>query len=293
MRTQIIDSVFEHMSIDKDVFFLTADMGINLVEKFAETFPDRFLNVGIAEQNLIGISAGLCNLGYKPFVYTISNFLIHRCFEQIRNDIILHNYPITLIGTSTGYDNSPLGPTHHIIDDWGVLKTIPNIDIYCPSSVSYASTIIPLVLDQSRPSYIRVPKGEFSSPSSCEHLVFLPGQSQRLLLISYGSLSQNCIEAQKANTNLSVLIFNRLRPIDRNNLFSILSCFSHLFVIEDHFAENGLYGQICQFSNETKLKCEITSMAPTDYIFTVGTSTDYFYQLLGIDKDGILLNTRD
>ena len=124
MRNNIIASLMCAMEKDKNIFFLNADMGINLVEQIEEKFPDRYANVGIAEQNLIGVASGLANLGYKPFVYTISNFVIHRCFEQIRNDIILHQYPITLLGTSTGYDNAPLGPTHHIIDDWGCLRIL-------------------------------------------------------------------------------------------------------------------------------------------------------------------------
>ena len=95
MRNLIIDDIFQQMKIDESIFFMTADMGINLVEKFKDNFPDRFANVGIAEQNLIGIASGLANVGYKPFVYSISN-LIHRCLEQVRNDIIFHKYPITL-----------------------------------------------------------------------------------------------------------------------------------------------------------------------------------------------------
>ena len=122
MRNAIVNHIYKLMHKNKRIFFLTGDMGINLVEKFEEKFPERFLNVGIAEQNLIGVSAGLYNAGYLPFAYAISNFITQRCLEQIRNDIILHNYPITLIGTSTGFDNATLGPTHHVVDDWGVLK---------------------------------------------------------------------------------------------------------------------------------------------------------------------------
>ena len=159
MRGRKIDTIFAQMKTNPDVFFLTADMGISLVEKFGEEYPDRYTNVGIAEQNLIGVSAGLANLGYRPFAYTISNFVIHRCFEQIRNDIGLHGYPITLLGTSTGYDNAPLGPTHHIIDEWGILKSVPGIDIYCPSSLSYAAKLVERILHAGRPAYVRIPKG--------------------------------------------------------------------------------------------------------------------------------------
>ena len=166
MRNKIINSLLNEMKENKNIFFLNADMGINLVEQIQLEFPERYANVGISEQNLIGVAAGLANVGYLPFVYTISNFLIHRCFEQIRNDIILHNYPITLIGTSTGFDNAPLGPTHHMLDDWASLATFPLIDIYCPSSIMYANSLISKVLLNKRPAYIRIPKGNFTNPQS-------------------------------------------------------------------------------------------------------------------------------
>ena len=158
MRAQIINTLFDRMATNPDIFFLTADMGINLVERFAEKYPDRFLNVGIAEQNLVGVSAGLVNIGFRPFAYTISNFAVHRCFEQIRNEIGIHDYPVILLGTSTGYDNASLGPTHHMLDDWGSIKAIPEIDIYCPSSVAYAGILADHLIDIGRPAYVRIPK---------------------------------------------------------------------------------------------------------------------------------------
>jgi len=88
VRGKILNALLARMKTDERLFFLTGDMGINLVEPIEEAFPKRFLNVGIAEQNLIGVAGGLCNLGFLPVVYTISNFLIHRCLEQIRDDIV-------------------------------------------------------------------------------------------------------------------------------------------------------------------------------------------------------------
>src|SRR5712691_3614701 len=222
MRGQIIDAVFERMASNPDVFFLTADMGINLIEKFAEKYPTRFLNVGIAEQNLVGVSAGLANLGFRPFAYTISNFAIHRCFEQIRNDIGIHDYPIVLLGTSTGYDNAPLGPTHHVIDDWGALKAIPEIDIYCPSSVSYAGFLVDHLLSTGRPAYVRIPKGAHKAPASTDHFVMLPGGRQDTILVSYGTCAQDCLAAQSRDPALAVLVVNRLRPLDDEKLADAL-----------------------------------------------------------------------
>ena len=288
MREKIINSIFAKMDNDSNIVFLSADMGINLIEKIGEKFPERFLNVGIAEQNLIGVSAGLVNLGYTPFTYTISNFAIHRCLEQIRDDIVLHDYPVTILGTSTGYDNSPLGPTHHIIDEWGVLKAIPNIDIYCPSTAAYAVSLVGRILEAKRPAYVRIPKGEFNFPASDEHLVKLPGEKNDILLVSYGAPSQTCIKVQQIDPSVSVLIVNRLRPLDKNVLAEALAPHSRIFVVEDHIPSCGLYGSLCEFVTENPCPGQLYSLAPRNYLFTVGTSSNYFHQHYGIDFAGIL-----
>lgn len=288
MRNNIIASVINEMEKDENIFFLTADMGINLVEKIEEKFPARYANVGIAEQNLVGVAAGLANLGYKPFLYTISNFIIHRCYEQIRNDIVLHKYPITLMGTSTGYDNAPLGPTHHSIDDWGALRNIPNIDIYCPSSVTYANSLVKKILVNKRPAYIRIPKGEFQSPDSESDIVLLEGRNKSKLLISYGSPAQQCIRIKEKYPEVSVLIFNKLIHFDESILKEIFDNYDKLIVIEDHFASSGLYGVLCEFCNFHSINTKIISIAPTDYIFEVGKSSDYFHKRLGFGSEDYL-----
>jgi transketolase len=288
VRGQIIDAIFAEMEHNDDIYFLTADMGINLVEKFGEKFPDRYANVGIAEQNLIGVGAGLANLGYRPFAYTISNFVIHRCLEQIRNDIGIHRYPITLLGTSTGFDNAPLGPTHHIIDEWGSLQSLPEIDIYCPSSVTYASTLVQTVLSEARPAYIRIPKGEHREPDSKEHMVHLAGNHGGTALISYGNPLQACLQARDTNPELGVIAINRLRPLPDAVLKDALSQYGTAIVVEDHFPNSGLYGSLCEFVNRHQIPIRLFPLAPTDYTFDVGTSPEYFSKKFGLDADGVL-----
>lgn len=288
MRNNIITSLLAEMEKDENIFFLTADMGINLVEQIQDKFPDRFVNVGIAEQNLIGVAAGLANIGYKPFVYTISNFVIHRCYEQIRNDIILHQYPITLLGTSTGYDNAPLGPTHHIIDEWGALRNFPGIDIYCPGTVTFANSIVQKVLAIKKPAYIRIPKGEFLNPDSDENMVLLPGLKKSVLLVSYGSPAQECIKAMAQNPEISVLVFNKLYPLDKPKLKIIIEQFENILVVEDHFASTGLFGTLCEFCIDFSIFQKLISIAPKDYIFEVGSTNNYFHEKIGISSNKIL-----
>lgn len=291
MRGQIIDALFKRMAKNPDVFFLTADMGINLVEKFEENYPDRFLNVGIAEQNLVGVSAGLANLGFRPFAYTISNFAVHRCFEQIRNDIGIHDYPVVLLGTGAGFDNAPLGPTHHVIDDWGAIKTIPEIDIYCPSSVSYAGTLVDHLLAEGRPAYVRIPKGAPKAPDTTEHFVLLPGSVQHTVLVSYGGPVQDCLAAQARDPVLAVLAVNRLRPLDGEKLAKTLQPYRRIVVVEDHFPSSGFYGSICELAARHPLNGWLESLSPCDYTLDVGTSNAYFHRKFGLDADGILAKT--
>lgn len=288
MRGQIIDALFRRMAERSDLFFLTADMGINLVEKFQEAYPDRFVNVGIAEQNLIGVSAGLANLGYRPFAYTISNFAVHRCFEQIRNDMVIHGYPITILGTSTGYDNAPLGPTHHIIDDWGTLRTLPGINVYCPSSVSYASTLLDRVLDAARPAYIRIPKGGFTVPESGDDVVLVPGERQRTLLCTYGSLAQTCLTARDRDPSLSVMVFNRLHPLDDAMVQGLLGPYERIIVVEDHIPETGLFGGLAALKARLGLAGRLIPLGPTAYRLEAGSAPEHFHKAFGFDVEGIL-----
>lgn len=265
MRNVFLDKLYNQMEIDKNIFFLTADMGINLVERFEEKYPDRFLNVGIAEQNLIGVASGLAESGKRPFVYTISNFLIHRCFEQIRNDIVLHNLPVVLVGTSTGYDNGALGPTHHMLEDWGVISNLPKIKIYAPKNKLSAENIFLKVLQDSSPSYVRIPKGDGVKDSDLQ--INLSNTDN--VVISYGSASR--FGLQYARNNGMPLIL--LEELGRESFYSLdqyVSHFKTITVVEDHFPNTGMYSFACQWANSRNLKVDIISISPTDYEMSVG-----------------------
>lgn len=287
MRGAIIDSVFKLMETDPTLFFVTADMGINLVEKIAEKYPDRFLNVGIAEQNMIGVCAGLVNVGFRPVAYTISNFAVHRCFEQIRNDICIHHKPVIILGTSTGYDNAPLGPTHHIIDDWSSLKAFHGIDIYCPSTFAFAEGLIPRLLKEGRPAYVRIPKGQLKEPSK-EDLILVGEASGETVLACYGGTVNTCLEVTKQDKSVSTMICNKLHPLDGGSIKSIVEKFKNVVVVEDQFPDSGLYGSLCNLWIENKISSSLKVISPKrDYVLDVGTSSDYFLAKWGLDAPGI------
>lgn len=279
------------MHKDKDIFLLIADVGLGLVDPIKKDFPDRFLNVGIAEQNMMGIAAGLCNTGYKPFCYSLSNFLIHRCFEQIRNDICLHKYPVTLVGTSTGFDNGILGPTHHVIDDIGCLKALPEIRIYSPGSVQAIDSVFRDVCGASYPAYVRIGKGNYSENGnaiSLNHMV-IDRVNASLLMITHGNILENCVKAAAMDSRFSLFCMNMVKPLARGELNRLLNQYDHVLVVEDHFRGSGLFNSLCQYAVEegfTNVRLHV--LAPGDqFEARIGTK-DFFSSLYGISPEGIV-----
>lgn len=267
MRNKFFELLKEKMKKDKTIFLLVADMGLGLVEPFEKEFPDRFLNVGIAEQNMIGVAAGLCNLGFKPVCYTISNFIVHRCFEQIRNDVCLHNYPITLVGVSTGFDNGLLGATHHVIDDYGCMKVFPNMQIYSPSTMSSIKLVIEDVFSNNKPAYIRIGKGNFDIEMN-ELNGFVKKSNNNILAITYGTILQKIMKDES-----DIYVMNKLQVTDE--LLTIILEYNEVFIIEEHMKSTGLHNTICQFLNEKGVLKKIEYVALRDNYVTEVGNRDY------------------
>lgn len=280
MRNNFFQHLFEKMKADKNIFFITADMGINLVEKIQMEFPDRYLNVGISEQNAIGVAAGLAESGYKPYVYSISNFLTLRAYEQVRNDVCIHNLPVVLVGTSTGFDNGPLGPTHHMLDDWGILTGLRNIEIYCPGSLKDFESITQHIFDVKGPTYLRIPKGNGVDASKNEieitnlqKLSILENEIENLVL-SYGSA---CDFAQKYSLQINAKFLRTIKlfPIEEK-LLKILKLAKIIHVVEDHFANIGMYSQVVQKLNESGIFVQVKSISPKKYSKIVAYNPEEF-----------------
>ena len=253
MRADYFDFLKEAMRKDDKIFFLMADTGFNLVEPIFEEFPKRTLNVGIAEQNLIGIAAGLCNMGFKPVCYAISQFLIQRSFEQVRNDLCYHDYPVTLVGTSTGLDNGALWATHYVVDDIGCLKILPNIHIYSPSSAESMKEIFDETMNLSHPAYIRITKSSFSENKKINGInrFILENDDTDTLIISHGRMVKNSLEAYEMYPKFSIFAVDRIKPFD-NSIEDVIRKYSNIIVVEDNF-NSGLYNTICQFVADKKI----------------------------------------
>ncbi|HUT68624.1 MAG TPA: hypothetical protein VMW86_08780, partial [Dehalococcoidales bacterium] len=132
MRAAFIKSLIEMAREDESIFLLVGDVGYRLVEPFAREFPERFVNIGIAEQNMVGIAAGLALSGKTVFLYSIANFPTVRCVEQIRNDVCYHKANVKIVTAGGGLIYGALGPTHHLTEDVALMRALPNMTVIAP-----------------------------------------------------------------------------------------------------------------------------------------------------------------
>lgn len=292
MRTKFFELLIREMEKDESIFLLVADMGLGLVEIVQKTFPNRFINVGIAEQNMIGMAAGLTNVGFRPFCYTISNFLVQRCFEQIRNDVCLHRYPITLVGNSTGFDNGLLGPTHQSIDDIGCIKDLPNLNIYSPSSLHAINKVFEDVIKNRQPAYVRMGKSSYDIEGFEDKInqMVTKNDNSDILVVTHGTVLENCVKAISINNNFSIYCLNKIKPLEKEKLIELFEKYAKIVVVEDHFLTSGLYNSLCQFLVEIPFKVRKPDLyalgTPEIYEKVIGNK-DYFADKYGYSPQKI------
>jgi transketolase len=186
-------------SSDEKIFLLVGDLGYGVVDDFAKSFPKQFLNVGVAEQNMMGMAAGLAHSGYKVFVYSIANFPTIRCLEQIRNDVCYHNLDVTIVAIGAGFGYGTLGYSHFAIEDLAVLRCLPNLNIYSPGDSYELEVTLDQIATDKGPSYLRLGKnGENNLTSemnrNIEKLNFY-NKNKKCLVITTGSISEDCKNA--------------------------------------------------------------------------------------------------
>ena len=158
MRRRFGKIINELAKKDKKIVLLVGDIGYGIFDDFRKNHPNRFFNLGICEQSLVGTAAGMALEGLKPWVYTITPFLIERPFEQIKLDIAYPNLPVIIVGTGAGLSYSSLGVTHHSLEDIACMRMLPNMNVICPGDSVEVKLAVEAALNSKEPCYIRLGK---------------------------------------------------------------------------------------------------------------------------------------
>jgi transketolase len=215
MRTAFIQSLIRHARENERIFLVVGDLGYSVVEPFADEFPDRFLNAGVAEQNMTGIAAGLAAEGYHVFAYSIANFPTLRCLEQIRNDVCHHRLPVTIVAVGAGLAYGNLGFSHHGVQDIAALRCMPHIAIASPADPNETRHCLAWLLRHPGPSYLRLGKaGEavlYEPPvdavttNSMQHAINCKRGTDDVALCATGSVLRVALDAAELLTQSGVV----------------------------------------------------------------------------------------
>lgn len=158
MRNAFIEELASLAANNDRIVLIVGDLGYSVVEPFAECFPDRFINAGVAEQNMLGLAAGMASEGCQVFVYSIANFPTFRCAEQIRNDVDYHKLPVTIVSVGGGLAYGNLGYSHHAVQDYGLMRLMPNMLIAAPGDPMEVRACMRYLNSHPQPSYLRLGK---------------------------------------------------------------------------------------------------------------------------------------
>ena len=237
-----------------DMVFLTGDLGFMALEPLRDRLGDRFINCGVAEQNMVTVAAGLAREGLDVWVYSIAPFCYARAFEQIRNDICFHDLPVRLLGNGGGYGYGVMGPTHHALEDYGILLTLPGMGAYVPAFNEDVGVVVMRAGASSGPCYIRLGRGEL--PPEVEAPAYAPWRrlagGDGLVVIVAGPLAGSILGVLPTlgacRPDLWVVseMPVRLAPLPNELAERIARC-GRLCVIEEHVAHGGLGAMLSQW----------------------------------------------
>ena len=269
---------------DKEIVVVTSDSrGSGKLTQFGKELPDQIIEVGIAEQNLVGICAGLAAVGKKVFGVSPSSFLTARSLEQIKNDIAYSNHPVTLVGISAGVSYGQLGSTHHSIHDLAVLRTINNISIVVPSDNFETKESIKEAVNYKSPLFIRFGKKPMLKIHN-EDDTFKIGKGAKIIegsdvmFVTTGETAQRALLASeilhKKNISCSIINMHTIKPFDSDLFLDCLSKVKAVITVEEH-SENGGLGEKCaSIISQSNINIAFKILGFPDEYMTNGSQSD-------------------
>ena len=296
MRRAFSDTVFRLLEADPRVIFLTGDLGFGVFDEIIAKFPNRYINVGVAEAQLVDCAAGLALEGWRPLVYSIASFMTGRAFEQIRLSIGYHQLPITVVGAGGGYIYATSGVTHHAREDLALMRLIPGMTVVAPGDPQEVSALLPKLVQSTGPSYIRI--GRFGEPLFHSDAPIEVGKGrlihkgQKVAICTTGdsviTAVQACEVLRAQGLNPTLAHFHTLEPFDGDCLGRALQDVTNLIVVEDHGPRGGLLDCVQNYLVQTGKSVAVTRLGPGEGLVLGNPTQQLLRARCSYDKDGIV-----
>lgn len=297
MRNAFANTLYEYAKNDPRIITVAADISpAGSMAKLRQEKPEQFINVGVAEQSMIGICAGLALKGCRPFAYTIATFALYRPFEMIRVDLCYQNLPVTVIGMGGGLVYSGLGSTHHSQEDIAIAGCLPNMTIIAPCDpLETNSATKYCAIDSLGPVYMRL--GKAGEPNLTETAIdaFKVGKIRYirkgtdLCIISYGTMVAKALRVadmlSENGITASVISNHTLKPIDSIGISNALRTHKTVVIMEEHVPSASLSSQIKNIAWDIQAKTELLTFTLKDEFIHYYGSHDALLEKHGISED--------
>lgn len=295
-RKSFTDTLLRLAQTDKEIIAVTSDAsGSATLTDFGKTLPEQFVEVGIAEQNAVGIAAGMASTGKKVFIFGPACFYVARALEQVKVDMAYSQMPVKILGVSGGVAYSQLGATHHSLHDIAVLRTFPGMEIYLPCDVRQTRKLVERLVDHPHPAYIRVGRNAVPDVYESDDFDFELGKATQLkegndlTLIGTGETVAHCLEASRMleakGIHARVLDMHTLKPFDKEAVLKAARETGRILTVEEHSIFGGLGASVAEITaQECPVRMIILGIPDENVIHASPQEVFHHY---GIDWQGI------
>jgi transketolase len=291
-RDAFFEGLYALAKKDKDIYLLTADFGAPSLDKFRKDLKKQFINVGICEQSMVNVSAGLALSGKKAYCYALMPFVTLRCYEQIKVDLCIMNLPVTIIAVGAGYGYASAGPTHHALEDIAIMRALPNMTILSPSDAIMAHAFSGFSYKMKGPLYIRLERGKSSQiyrkrlPDISKGFNLIKNGSD-LLLLATGTMVERALEVSRELESRSikagVIDLYRIKPVDRESLLAVFKKTKRLVTIEEQILNGGIGSLISEILIDSGSKKLLKRIAIADDVCFAHGDRKYLQTRCGLD----------
>lgn len=295
MRTRFIETLTQVAAEDERICLVVGDLGYSVVEGFARRFPERFLNAGVAEQNMTGLAAGWAMTGKVVFTYSIANFPTLRCLEQLRNDVCYHQLPVKVVSVGGGFAYGSHGYTHHGLEDLGVMRALPGMQVASPADAAECEAALRWMLDSPGPSYLRLGRnGEpalHGGPVRVDQGMIQLREGRDLALVATGTVLGEAVQAAEAlhQRGIEAAVWSApvLKPFAEDAFLRLATEVPLVITVEEHCQVGGLGAACAAVLAERQPGARLVRRFVPDQVGELG-SQSWMRAACGLDADALV-----
>ena len=303
MRIAFVKTLHEIARRNKNIILLTGDLGFSVFEQYIEEFPKQYINMGVSEQNMIGVAAGMAMEGKVPVVYSIVPFVTMRNFEQVRNDICYQNLDVKIVGVGAGFSYGPYGHTHHGLEDIGILRTLANLTIFCPGDPVETSLVVDAALKMKGPVYIRLgragePAMYNKKPKFSVGRGIIVREGKDFTIITTSTMLAAGVEVvdslKKIGRSARLVSMHTIKPIDTELILDSVKRVKIIFTLEEHSVIGGLGSAVAEVLAEGETSVIFKRIGVPDRFTKVIGNQEYMRRANGLSVEQMtetILNT--